>query len=133
VVCPVIINSFDVYANSAGNRTIEILDAQGNVYADTTIFIPASGSNPTTVNVNFTVYPGTNYFIKCRGLVDLYRNSSGAVYPYNSSCINVTGSNAGTPGYYYFFYLWNYNEISCNTGRSPVTAVDTCAVLVWKM
>lgn len=129
VVCPVIINSFDVYANSAGNRTIEILDAQGNVYADTTIFIPASGSNPTTVNVNFTVYPGTNYFIKCRGLVDLYRNSAGAVYPYNSSCINVTGSNAGTPGYYYFFYLWNYNEISCNTGRSPVTAVDTCAVI----
>lgn len=126
VLGPVVINSFDVYPNSAGNRTIEVLDSQGNTVIDTTIFMPASPNNPYTVNVNFTMYPGTNYFIKCRGNVDLYRNSSGAVYPYTSSLINITNSNAGSPGYYYFFYNWVYNEITCNTSRTACMAVDTC-------
>ena len=129
VINPILLQSFDVYSNSAGNRTIEIIDAQGNTYADTTIFIPASPNSPTTVNVNFTIYPGTNYFIKCRGNVDLYRNSGGAIYPYTSSSVNVTGSNAGSPGYYYFFYFWNYTEITCNTGRTACAAVDTCAAV----
>jgi hypothetical protein len=126
---PVILNSVDVYANTAGFRTIEILDAQGNTYADTTINIPASGANTTTVNVNFKLYPGTNYFIKCRGLVDLYRNSAGAVYPYNSASINITGSNAGSPGYYYFFYNWTYTDIYCNTGRTACVALDSCGAV----
>jgi len=130
VLSPVILQSVEVYSNSAGNRTIEIIDEQGNTYADTTIFIPASGLvNSTTVNVNFTLYPGNNYFIKCRGLVDLYRNSSGAAYPYLSSAVNITGSNAGSPGYYYFFYFWTFQEIACNTGRTACVALDTCAVI----
>jgi hypothetical protein len=128
VLSPVILQSVEVYSGSAGNRTIEIIDAQGNTYADTTLFIPASGTNPTTVNVNFTLYPGTNYFIKCRGLVDLYRNSGGAVYPYISTSVNITGSNAGSPGYYYFFYFWTFQEITCNTGRTACVALDTCSV-----
>ncbi len=128
VLTPVIINSVDVFSNSAGNRTIEIIDPQGNTYLDTTIFIPASPATAVTVPVNFKVYPGTNYFIKCRGLVDLYRNSSGAVYPYTSPSINITNSNAGSPGYYYFFYFWDYTDIVCNTGRNPVTGtVYTCS------
>jgi Secretion system C-terminal sorting domain len=80
------------------------------------------------VNVNFTLYPGNDYFIKCRGYVDLYRNSSGAAYPYSSSLINITNSNAGSPGYYYFFYNWTYTEVTCNTSRTAVTAQDTCTV-----
>lgn len=129
VLNPIILQTVEVYSNSAGNRTIEIIDGQGNTYADTTVFIPASPNAPYTVPLNFTIYPGTNYFIKCRGLVDLYRNSAGATYPYLSTSVNITGSNAGTPGYYYFFYFWSYTEISCNTGRTPVTAVDTCATV----
>ncbi len=129
VLSPVILQSVEVYSGSAGNRTIEIIDAQGNTYADTTIFIPASPTNSTTVNVNFTLYPGNNYFIKCRGLVDLYRNSAGAVYPYLSTAVNITGSNAGSPGYYYFFYFWTFQEIACNTGRTACVALDTCAVI----
>ena len=119
----------DVYANSAGNRTIQILDAQGNTFADTTVFIPATGAGvTTTVTVNFQLYPGTNYFIKCLGFVDLYRNNAGANYPYIDNDIHITGSNAGLPGYYYFFYNWQYSEIGCNTSRTPCTATDTCAL-----
>ena len=128
---PVILNTVDVYPNSAGNRTIEIIDSQGNLFKDTTIFIPASPTIPVTINLNITLYPGTNYFIKCRGLVDLFRNSAGAIYPYISTFgdVNITNSNAGSPGYYYFFYNWSYTSITCNTGRTAATALDSCAII----
>ncbi|HNQ12847.1 MAG TPA: PKD domain-containing protein [Bacteroidia bacterium] len=126
---PVVLNTVDVYSNSAGFRTIEILDEQGNTYIDTSIFIPATGqSTPTTLTLDFKLYPGTGYFIKCRGLVDLFRNSSGTSYPYIAANMQITGSNAGSPGYYYFFYNWVLTEINCNTGRTAVTALDTCSV-----
>ena len=36
---------------------------------------------------------------------DRYRNNGGVSYPYDiGSLINITGSSAGTGGYYYFFY-----------------------------
>ena len=127
VTQPVTLNSFDVYANTAGARTIQILDSQGNDFYDTTLTIPASPTTPTTVNVKITVYPGTGYFIKFLGLVDCYRNTAGAVYPYASTAVNITGSNAGLPGYYYFFYNWQYTMNSCNTPRTPCTALDSCA------
>jgi hypothetical protein len=78
--------------------------------------------------LNFRIYPGTGYFIKCRGYVDLYRNSAGASFPYVSSAVNITGTNAGDGGYYYFFYNWDYTTFLCNTSRTQVTANDTCAL-----
>lgn len=128
VLAPVVINTVEVYSNSAGDRTIEVIDSQGNTVVEKVVFIPASPNQPYTVPLDITIYPGTDYFIKCRGLVDLYRNSSGAMYPYSSSLINITNSNAGSPGYYYFFYNWVYKEITCNTGRAEVIAEDTCTV-----
>jgi hypothetical protein len=128
VTAPVILNTVDVYSNSAGDRTIEVIDSQGNTVVDKVVSIPASPNVPYTVNLNFTLYPGVDYFIKCRGLVDLYRNSTGANYPINSSYVNITGSNAGSPGYYYFFYNWTYTEITCNTSRTEVFGTDSCFV-----
>lgn len=128
VLQPVILNTVEVYPNSAGNRTIEVIDAQGNSFIDTTIYMAASPNSPLQITLNFTLYPGTNYFIKCRGLVDLFRNTGGAVYPYQSTGINVTGSNAGLPGYYYFFYNWTYTQFTCNTARAACTAIDSCFV-----
>ncbi len=129
VMNPVILTNFDVYANSAGNRTFEILDAQGNTFADTTIFIPASATIPYTVTLNITLYPGTDYFIKCRGTVDLYRNNTGAVYPVLSATndVTITRSNAGSAGYYYFFYNWVFTEITCNTSRTICVGRDSCS------
>lgn len=128
VAAPVILNTVDVFSNSAGDRTIEVIDINGNTVAEKVVFIPASPNTPYTVTLNLPLYPGNDYFIKCRGLVDLFRNSSGANYPYTSTHINITNSNASIPGYYYFFYNWVYTEVVCNTGRTEVIAEDTCAV-----
>jgi PKD repeat protein len=127
VLSPIVLNTMDVFPNSDGDRTIEVLDAQGNTIIDTTIFMNASPFNPLTVTVNFTLYPGNNYFIKCRGYVDLFRNTSGAVYPYQAPSVRITNSNAGSPGYYYFFYNWTYTDITCNTARTICSAIDSCA------
>lgn len=128
---PVVINTVQVYSQTAGLRTIEILDANGNWVTDTTLNIPASPSALTTVTINRTIYPGTNYFIKFRGTVDCYRNSAGGVFPYVASTtpspITITGTNAGLPGYYYFFYNWKFTNIVCNTPRTPVVATNTCS------
>jgi hypothetical protein len=126
VLQPVIFNTVNVYANSSGNRTIEVIDPQGNTYIDTTIYITANPNNLQAVTLNFPLYPGVGYFIKCRGLVDLWRNDAGAIYPYPSTAINITASNAGSDGYYYFFYNWTYTSFDCNTPRTIVTAMDTC-------
>jgi len=127
---PVVINTVKVYAQNAGPRTIEIIDSNGNLVSDTTVNIPASPTNPATVTINRTVYPGTNYFIKFRGTVDAFRNSDGASYPYvdgGSNAITITGSNA-TDQYYYFFYDWQFTNIVCNTGRTTVVVTDTCSL-----
>jgi len=130
VLQPVVINSVQVYCNSTGVRTIEIIDANGNMVTDTTLNIPANPTTLQTVTINRTLYTGNDYFMKFRGLVDCYRNSSGAVYPYTSPSINITSSNAnGAPDYYYFFYNWTYTNIICNTARNACTATDTCTVI----
>jgi PKD repeat protein len=129
---PVVINTVKVYAQSAGIRTIEIIDENGNMVTDTTVNIPASATIPATVTINRTVYPGKNYFIKFRGTVNCFRNATGAAYPYDVSggggSINITNSNAGAAGYYYFFYDWQFTNIVCNTARSAVFITDTCSL-----
>jgi PKD repeat protein len=130
VLQPVILRSVQVYANTAGVRTIEIIDpVTGDTYIDTTLNIPANPNVLQTIMLNFRIYPGTGYFIKCRGYVDLYRNSAGANFPYTSSAINITGTNAGDAGYYYFFYNWDYTTFECNTSRTAVSATDTCSTV----
>jgi PKD repeat protein/photosystem II stability/assembly factor-like uncharacterized protein len=131
VINPVVINSVQVYSQSAGLRTIEIIDENGNMVTDTTVNVPASPTTLTTVVINRTVYPGKNYFMKFRGTVGCYRNSAGAGYPYEVSggggSVIITNSNAGSSGYYYFFYNWQFTNIVCNTSRTPVPIIDPCA------
>jgi len=68
VTTPVVINTVDVYSNSAGDRTIEVLDGQGNTVVEKVVSIPASPNTPHTVTLNFTMYPGTNYLYQMQGL-----------------------------------------------------------------
>ena len=118
-----ILKSVKVYAGSAGNRTIELRNSNGNVVNSIDVYIP-SGEN--RIDLNFSIPVGTDYELGTTNGVnqDLYRNSDNAVYPYAiSGLLEITNSSAGLtgfPGYYYFFYDWEVSSPPCITPRTPV-------------
>ncbi|MAX79438.1 MAG: hypothetical protein CL843_04580 [Crocinitomicaceae bacterium] len=116
-----------VIAGSAGNRTIELRNASGTVLQDTVINIPSGGSR---IDLNFEVTSGTNYQlgVSATSTINLYRNNSGAVYPYTLSGVcEITGSSASASGYYYFFYDWEVKEGDCTSERTKtVITVEDC-------
>lgn len=116
-----------VYANTTGNRTIQLRNSSGTVLQAATILIP-SGLN--TITLNFSVPVGTGLQLGTAGGItnNLYRNSSGASYPYNiAGTVSITGNSAGNPAYYYYFYDWEISS-TCNSARTPVYAVFNSAI-----
>lgn len=112
--------SVKVYANGAGNRTVELRNSSGTVLQSATINIPDGESR---INLNFNISPGTQYQLAINGTTNLYRNSAGAVYPYTlPGVVSITGTSASTGGYYYFFYDWEIIQPGCSTTRTPATA-----------
>lgn len=117
-----ILESVKVYANGAGNRTIQLRDNNGNVLQSATVYMT---NGMQVVTLNFNVPVGTNHQL---GLApssssNLYRNNSGVSFPYTiPGLASIKTSSAGT-GYYYFFYDWKVREAPCRSPRVPVTAV----------
>ncbi|MCB0397357.1 MAG: S8 family serine peptidase [Flavobacteriales bacterium] len=109
----VVIQSLKVYAGSAGTREIAVLDGEGgNVISSKSVNLTAGEQR---VTVELDVPTGNGRFIQCIGTTDLYRNSTGPAYPYNiGSLVSITESNAGSAGYYYYFYDWEVREVGCD-------------------
>lgn len=128
----VTIKTVKIDANTAGDRTIEILDANGAAVATKTVTL-VKGLNTATLNV--TINPGTGYAIKlaASSTNDLYRNTDGANYPYSiSGVVSITGTDAATTPeiYYYYFYDWEVSTTGCPSVRTPVKGtVDNCTGL----
>lgn len=114
-----------MYASTAGNRTIELRNS-ANALITSTVVNLAIGAN--TVNVNFALTPGTGYRLALGGAtINLYRNSAGAVYPYNiGGLVSMTGASAGG-AYYYFFYNWQVQKNNCTSAPIAVTATVNTA------
>ena len=101
-----IIKSTDIYSFSNNTINFELRDANGLVIDDTLLTLVAGYQR---INLNFNVPIGNSMQlgVSSGALVNsgLYRNNTGAIYPYNiGSAISFTGSSASSPGYYYFFY-----------------------------
>lgn len=122
VLSPVLIKTVKVYAGSAGNRVIDIVDIHGEPVLTTTVNIPKGESR---VNLNFDLPVGTQYFMKVSGtLLDLQRAKGGATYPYtiaNLISITETDIKATAPGSYYFFYDWEVVKSGCIGPRVKIT------------
>ncbi len=120
---PVILKSVKVYASTAGNRTIEVRGADGNPLSpaqSATINIPQGESR---INLNFTIPTGSGLSLRCTTTPNLFRNSGGITYPYDlNGKITITGTNA-TSLRYYFFYDWEVQDANaCESSRVPVVA-----------
>jgi Zn-dependent metalloprotease len=111
-----------VYATTAGNRTIELRNSSNAVITSSVINIPIGTS---TVTLNFPLTPGTGYRLGLgsASAVNLYRNNAGAAFPYNvGGLLDITGTSAGLPGYFYFFYNWQVQKSDCKSAAVAVTA-----------
>ena len=98
-----LIKSCDIYAENYRSITFELRNSNGTVIDDTTLYVSPGKQN---IILNFDVPTATNLQLGINGTNSgLYRNNSGPIYPYNiASMINIKGSSASQPGYYYFFY-----------------------------
>lgn len=125
---PFTIVSVKVYANGAGNRTVQLEDrSNGAILANSTINIPDGESR---ITLNFNVPAAGDYGLRVitGANPQLWRDGLGSnpAYPFALGTVGaitsstVTGANA--TAYYYFFYDWEVEAISilCESTRTPV-------------
>lgn len=104
---------------SAGNRTIQLMDAVGTVIAQSVVNLPVG---TTTVDLNFEVPVGNQFQLGCMEN-NLFRNNGGVSYPYAIGTVGqITGSTFGA-SYYYYFYDWKVEKapMECVSERVPVS------------
>ena len=111
-----------VVSGAAGNRTIQLQDSAGNVLQSSVINIP---NGTSTVTLNFPLTVGTGYQLGCGDnstTTNLYRNATGAAFPYSDpgGYITITGNNVPDAVHFYFFYEWKLQGASCVSARTPV-------------
>lgn len=119
---PVILKSVRVYANGAGNRTIQLRNNAGTVIESLVVYID---NGEQVVDLNFEIPVGTNLQLgtEAGSAPDLFRNNAGPSYPYTEAgVIEIKESSAGTD-YYYFFYDWQVEEYPCLSGFTEVFGV----------
>ena len=120
VLQPCTLRSFVVTANSTANRTFQLRNYLNAVISSTTVNVPAGTS---TVIVNIKLNPGSYRLgLANTSIAQLYRNNTGAVYPYNiGGLVKITGCSSGSP-YFYFFYNWEVVPDNCTSSTVAVTA-----------
>ncbi len=98
-----VILSSDVYSENPVTVTFELRNSSGLVLDDTTHSLVPGKQN---IKLNFEVPIGTDMQLGLSSSNSgLYRNNTGASYPYNiGDMIQITNSSASQPGYYYFYY-----------------------------
>ena len=114
-----------VYPSSSGNRTIELRNSGGNVLQSKTINLP-SAPGGIRVYLNFDVPEGNDLQLGLgSSSASLFRNSSGAQFPYSvSQTVEIYGTNSSNNGTYYYFYDWYVfvPSLNCESNRIPVQA-----------
>ena len=117
-----VIRSAKFYAENNKTITFELRDNSGVVLDDTTYNV---SPGQQIIILNFDVPIGNDMQLGISsGNSDLYRNSSGANYPYNiGNVLTITGNSANEPGYYYFYYDIEI-QIPCET-NGPTTISET--------
>ena len=133
VTTPIRINAVSVYPGIEGQVTVQVLNSDDTVAATSLPYAvqTADVGNKTRIELNATLPVGGSYKMVATGsTTPLYRNSDGAMYPYDiAGWAAITGTNTVLSNAYYFFYDWEVERdiAVCGAGdRTPVDAdVDT--------
>ncbi|GAB4496426.1 MAG: hypothetical protein OHK0019_28110 [Saprospiraceae bacterium] len=129
---PVRLAKVKVYANTPGERKIDLWDNQGIVVQSKTVNIP---SGTTVISLDFDIPAGTDLTLTTDINVNfqnlgsygprLYRSTENVNYPYViPGFLSIKNSNSGSLRYFYFFdWEVDFYEYECTSDRAPVTAV----------
>ncbi|MGJ8661538.1 MAG: T9SS type A sorting domain-containing protein, partial [Bacteroidota bacterium] len=114
--------SVDIFPTAAigSSGSITIRNNTQTVIADIPYTTTVTGGALQTVPLNVFLPAGTGYEMGQGTAINLSRNTTGAVYPFTSSAINITG-NTFNVVYYYFYYNWQFST-GCESTRVPVLA-----------
>jgi len=124
----VILRKAKVLAEGAGDRTLELRDAEGTIIETKVISIPDGES---VIDINLRIAAGSDLRIGFAEGANLFRNNANLNYPYvysafNTDIVTIKGSTASTPtGFYYYLYNWEVNAIgNCETDeRAKISVV----------
>ncbi len=123
-----ILVSVKVYPATSGNRTIQLRNASGAVLQQKTVNLPvALGGMRVYLNFNVPKENDLQLYLT-NSSEPLFRNSSGAVYPYSvSQTLEIFGSSSSNATTYYYFYDWYVfvPSQSCASNMVPVQGVIT--------
>ncbi|MDL2262400.1 carboxypeptidase regulatory-like domain-containing protein [Bacteroidales bacterium OttesenSCG-928-I21] len=120
------LKSVKVNSSRSKQRTFTLKNSNNETVAETTVDVPNSTS--FEVELNFEVPTGTGYRLLVNTTAPyLYRNSSGANYPYTiDNIISITHNtitDSDWSDYYYFFYDWKIETSdTCVSPKIPITA-----------
>ena len=121
---PVRLLSAWVDASGTTLRTINLYQ-NGTLIQTKNITIPAG---QTRIQINLDIPSPGNYEIGVAAGSNLYRNNSGASYPYTvNGLVSITGSNSTTnpANYYYYLYDWELQELPCESPLQDINITVT--------
>jgi hypothetical protein len=118
-----VLEQVTVYTQDTGTVVINIRDDQGNLIFTTSYNAMTAGQHE--VPIKATLQPGEDYAIDAIGTnTGLYRNLTGAVYPYGLfGVMDITNPINNLAGTYYFFYNWIVRYRFCESMRATNDAV----------
>ncbi|MDB5283809.1 MAG: Peptidase family protein [Bacteroidota bacterium] len=118
--------SVDIFSDSAGSRTITLMDSSGATINSTTVSLT---KGKQTVPLNFILPVGNRMKLVTGGFSFLFRSTTGASYPYisNDGNLVITGNTSNSATGYYYFYNWQIQPSVCVTARTavPVFVLNT--------
>lgn len=117
--------SVDVYPMTSGQTAaIAVRNSAGTVIATYPFTTNVSGGTTAqTVVLNHSLTAGNYQLYPTLPTAGVRRNTSGAVYPYTSPSINITG-NGFDAAYFMGFYNWQVASV-CTSPRTEVVATVT--------
>jgi hypothetical protein len=121
-----LLDSVTVFTNNTGTLTINLRDSLGNMVNSVNRPVVVSGRN--RIYVGMHIFNGRKYMLDAVGsTVNLFANSSGAVYPYNStvSAVSITGNGENNNSYPYFYSFRGLRMLFCPSTPREVRAYIT--------
>jgi PKD repeat protein len=126
-----VLDSLRVYPADTGWVHVQLADSSGLLLLVDSVYVePAQAFAMTTLALNMPIPTGIAHRLSATGTSTgtLWRNSTGANYPYtHADVVAITGTLNNLPGYYYFFYDWHISYPDC-PGPRGVVRIDTASI-----